>query len=67
VRVLEGLGYTFDGFEWNTPTAATGMPSTDEADAMHALLILRADKLEEGIKGDDDEAELKMIAEVVGD
>ena len=39
----------------------------DEADAMHALLVLRADKLEGCIEGDDDEAELKMIAEVVGD
>lgn len=69
VKAIEALGYSFDGVEWNAP-ASTPMPTShiqDEADAMHALLVLRSDKLEERIQGDDDEAELKMIAEVVGD
>jgi hypothetical protein len=68
VKIIEALGYSFDGLEWSAPVYGVPLPNLhDEADAMHALLVLRADKLEEGIKGDDDEAELKMIAEVVGD
>jgi hypothetical protein len=68
VKVIEALGYSFDGLEWSAPVYGAPLPNLhDEADAMHALLVLRADKLEEGIKGDDDEAELKMLGEVVGD
>ncbi len=32
---------------------------------MHALLVLRADKLADCVEGSDEEAELKMIAETV--
>jgi hypothetical protein len=68
VRAMEALGYSFDGVAWNAPACGAESPSLeDEADAMHALLVLRADKLEGSIKGDDDEAELKVIAETVGD
>jgi hypothetical protein len=63
--MMEALGYTFDGLEWNASPAATGLPSTDDADAMHALLVLRADKLGGCTEGSDEEAELKMIAETV--
>jgi hypothetical protein len=42
-----GLGYTFDGFVWNAPPGGVPFPNLyDEADAMHGLLVLRADKLE---------------------
>jgi hypothetical protein len=68
VKMIEALGYSFDGTEWRAPLYGTPLPNLqDEADAMHAMLVLRSDKLEGCIKGDDDEAELKMIAEVVGD
>jgi hypothetical protein len=68
VKAMESLGYAFDGTDWNAPASGGAAARLqDEADAMHALLVLRADKLEEGIEGDHDEAELKMIAEVVGD
>jgi hypothetical protein len=68
VKVILALGYSFDGVEWSAPLYGALLPNLhDEADAMHALLVLRADKLEGCIKGDEDEAELKMIAEVVGD
>jgi hypothetical protein len=47
VKAMEALGYTFDGFVWNAPSGGVAFPSLyDEADAMHGLLVLRADKLE---------------------
>jgi hypothetical protein len=68
VGVLEAIGYSFDGVKWSAPVYGAPLPNPqDEADAMHALLVVRSDKLEACIKGDDDEQELKMIAEVVGD
>ena len=39
--------------------------TTDHADAMHALLVLLADKLAGCDEGSEEEAELKMIAETV--
>jgi hypothetical protein len=67
VRVLESLGYTFSGIEWVAPTtaAAVAPPSFDEADAMHALLVLRADKLEGCTKGSEEETDLRMISETI--
>ena len=68
VGVLEALGYSFDGVEWSAPIYGPPLPNLQDAgDAMHAMLVTRADKLDGCIKGDDDEAELKMIAEAVGD
>jgi hypothetical protein len=67
VRSIEGLGYTFDGFQWHAP--ASGSVSTagrDDADAMHALLVLRADKLAGCPEGSEEDLELKMIGETVG-
>ena len=46
VRTLEALGYSFDGIAWTAPAGATPSSTIDaEADAMHSLLVLRADKL----------------------
>ena len=46
VRTMEALGYAFDGIEWKSPSGPVQLPSLhDEADAMHSLLVLRADKL----------------------
>jgi hypothetical protein len=64
VKAMEGLGYTFDGFVWNAPQGGVPFPSLqDEADAMHGLLVLRADKLEGCTEGSSEETELKMIAD----
>jgi hypothetical protein len=40
-------------------------PTTTEADAMHALLVLRADALEGYTEGSLEEAEFKTIAKAV--
>ena len=55
-----------DGFVWNAPQGGVPFPSLqDEADAMHGLLVLRADKLEGCTEGSSEETELKMIADTV--
>lgn len=43
-----------------------GAPSLlHEADALHSLLVIRADKLAQCIEGSDEEAELAIIAETI--
>jgi putative SOS response-associated peptidase YedK len=41
VRKLEAMGYVFHEHDWTGPA----IPATFEADAMHALLVLRADAI----------------------
>jgi len=66
VKHMEGLGYTFDGIACNPPAfAAPTSTLQDEADAMHGLLVLRADKLEGCTEGWEEETEFKMIAETL--
>ena len=66
VRSMEALGYTFDGIEWKGPAVSVSPPSLQyEADAMHALLVLRADRLTGCTEGSEEELELKKIAETV--
>ena len=66
VGTLEALGFTFDGFQWHAPASvASSLSARDDADAMHALLVLRADKLAGCTEGSQEELELKMIAETV--
>jgi hypothetical protein len=68
VRAMEALGYTFTGIEWKGPAAAAAAPSlVDEADAMHALLVLRGDKLEGCAAGSEEETEFAMISEILED
>jgi hypothetical protein len=61
VRLLEALGYVFRDHEWVGPA----IPSTFEADAMHALLVLRADAIEGCIENSEEAREFAMIAEAV--
>jgi hypothetical protein len=63
VRTLVDLGYVFLD-EWIAPIGQT-TPVTAEADAMHALLVLRADELEGCTANSEDARELAMIAEVL--
>jgi hypothetical protein len=61
VRKLEAMGYTFHEHDWTGPA----IPATFEADAMHALLVLRADAIEGCTGGSEEEREFAMIAEAV--
>ena len=61
VRLLEAMGYVFRDHEWTGPA----IPSTFEADALHALLVLRADAIEGFTKGSEEEREFALIAETV--
>ena len=57
VRTLEAMGYVFRD-EWIAPAGVTA-PVTAEADAMHVLLVLRADAIEGFTPGSTEEAEFK--------
>lgn len=66
VNAMEALGYTFNGIEWNAPGRGTGAQAMhDEADAMHALLVLRADKIEGYAENSEEETEFGMLCEVI--
>jgi hypothetical protein len=56
------MGYVFHEHDWTGPT----IPSTFEADAMHALLVARADALEGCREKLARRARTAMIAEAVG-
>ena len=53
VRALEARGYVFSD------------PADIEADALHALLVLRADELVGCTEGSQEEAELEAIADAI--
>ena len=68
VATLEALGYTFsltDG--WTRPgnSGACTLPATAEADAMHSVLVQRADALEGSTRGSQEEAELERIFDAI--
>ena len=65
VAALEALGYTFTLSEgWSPPAIVTTNASAIfEADAMHSLLILRADKLAGCADTSEEAAELEMITD----
>ena len=63
VRTLTDLGYVFRD-EW-IPPMDWATPATAEVDAMHALLVVRADALEGCTENSPEERELAMIAEAV--
>ena len=62
VKVLEGMGYRFRDDTWLAPNATGGSP---EADAMHALLVQRADELEGCIEGSAEEQEFSAIVSAI--
>ena len=61
VRKLEAMGYVFHEHDWTGPT----IQSTFESDAMHAVLVLRADAIEGFTQGSEEEREFAMIAEAL--
>ena len=64
VKAMESMGYRFVAGEWKSPHVVAGS-LLDEADAMHALLVLHADKLEGCTEGSSEAQELDMIAETI--
>src|SRR5262245_58772856 len=64
VRAMEGLGYTFDGTGWIAPAGDPSPAHLAEADAMHAVLVLRADALDGSPNNSEEGREFAMIAEV---
>jgi hypothetical protein len=67
VEELEKLGYSFTlPSGWSPPLSATASHASHlraEADAMHALLVQRADKLEGCTEGSEEAIELELIAD----
>jgi hypothetical protein len=70
VRTLQSLGYIFQGGEWIAASAASNpampvIPVIPEADAMHGLLMRRADGLAGCTEGSEEEAELKTTVDAL--
>jgi hypothetical protein len=69
VRKLEALGYSYRGDEWvpASPSAVAGPRSlmTAECDAMHGVLVQRADALEGCLEGSEEERERAAITDVI--
>ena len=69
VATLEALGYKFSKVDgWMPPSNVDDTPAfhrSAEADAMHTLLMARADALEGCADGSPEEAELKGIADAL--
>ena len=62
VKALEAMGYRFRDDTWFAADATGGSP---EADAMHALLVQRADQLEGCIEGSAEEREYSSIVSAI--
>jgi len=69
VRQLEALGYRYEGDKWvpASPSAVAGPRSlmTAECDAIHGVLVQRADALEGRIEGSEEEREFAAITETI--
>jgi hypothetical protein len=65
VRKLEELGYTFAAGDWMHPTDGAS-PAPAITDALHALLVKRADDLEGCTEGSGEERELAAICRLGG-
>jgi len=64
VRKLEQLGFTFAGDDWMHLTNSAS-PTPAITDALHALLVQRADVLEGCPKGSAEEGELDAITDAI--
>lgn len=64
VRLLEAMGYRFSGGTWIGLEAGT-IDVTAEADALHALLVERADRLIGGQEGSAEEDDLEAVGEAL--
>lgn len=64
VRTLEALGYCFRAGGWQPQLSRPGQ-SWAEADALHHLLVARADRLISCTDGSADQDELEAIGEAI--
>jgi hypothetical protein len=65
VRKLKQLGFTFSD-DWYPPAGVTVVaPPSAQTDAMHALLVQRADALEGCTEGSDEERELAALNDAI--
>ncbi len=64
VSALEALGYTFRSGHWHPPLRVP-FAAVPEADAMHSLLVQRADALIGCTDGSGDQDELEAIGEAI--
>jgi hypothetical protein len=69
VATLEALGYTYSLDEgWSPPSNAQSIGTllaTAEADAMHSILVHRADALQGCTEGSPEEAELESVVDAI--
>ena len=66
VRTLEAMGYAFDAGEWRKPTDANSTPPAPwVGDALHAMLVERADVLKGCPPGSSEEGELAAITDAI--
>ena len=69
VRKLEALGYSYQGGEWvpASPSVAVGPRSlmSAESDAMHGVLVQRADALEVCLEGSEEEIGLQAVVDAI--
>ena len=67
VRMLEALGYSYQDGEWVPASPPVGPRSlmTAEVDAMHGVLVQRADVLEGCLEGSEEEVELRAIVDAI--
>src|SRR5688572_25113112 len=66
VRVVEALGYSYSSGKWTSPAKLRGVTLLSaEGDALHALLVRRADELVGCTEGSDEERELEAITNAI--
>jgi hypothetical protein len=66
VRVVEALGYNYCSGKWTSPAKLQGVTLLSaEGDALHALLVTRADELAGYTEGSPEESELEAIANAI--
>jgi hypothetical protein len=67
VGALEALGYVYESNRWLPATIKTAplIHLTAEADVMHAALVRRSDALAACLEGEQEEAELRLIADAL--
>jgi hypothetical protein len=64
---VHSLGFSYGNGTWHPPVAgpSQALPLIAEADAMHAALVRRTDALTNCLKGFEEEAELRVIADAL--
>jgi hypothetical protein len=61
IGLLEAMGYRYQSGKWE-PSASAPLPLTWEVDALHGMVIRRADALAGCTEGSDEETEFKAIS-----